>query len=86
MMRAKLFGYMERQAELSRRYPLSDNSLPARHARAISTYRCGDMRDAIAQTDTRAQERFPIGSLGWVRADYIVAFKGAKKSPLAIVP
>jgi predicted Zn-dependent protease len=207
MMRAKLIGYMDRQDEVSRRYPLSDNSLPARYARAISTYRYGDMRDAIAQIDglirstpgdpyfyelkgqallesghareaipplqravalapdpaliqielaqamiatdnakmadaavsllhaalikesesadaytqlamaygrksdyanadlasaqaafargdnktarelaARAQQRFPIGSPGWVRADDIVAYKGAKKSPLAIVP
>jgi predicted Zn-dependent protease len=192
---------------VSRRYPLTDNSLPARYARAISTYRYGDMRDAIAQIDglirstpkdpyfyelegqallesghatqaipplqraaslapdpaliqielaqamiatenakmvdaaiallraalirepesadaytqlamafgrkndyanadlasaeaafargdnktarelaARAKERFPIGSPGWVRADDIVAFKSAKKSPLAIVP
>jgi len=34
----------------------------------------------------RAQQRFPIGSPGWVRADDIVVYKGAKKSPLAIVP
>ncbi len=51
MMRAKLFGYMDRQAEVSRRYPPSDNSLPARYARALSTYRYGDMRDAIAEID-----------------------------------
>jgi predicted Zn-dependent protease len=51
MMRAKLFGYMDRQAEVSRRYPPSDNSLPARYARALSTYRYGDMRDAITQID-----------------------------------
>ena len=38
-MRAKLYGFMERPDALVRRYPLSDTSLPARYARAISTYR-----------------------------------------------
>ena len=35
-----------------RRYPPSDTSIPARYARAISTYRFGDMRAAIAQIDS----------------------------------
>jgi predicted Zn-dependent protease len=51
MMRAKLYGFMDPPNVLLRRYPLSDNSLPARYARAISTYRFGDLRDAIAQID-----------------------------------
>jgi predicted Zn-dependent protease len=51
MMRAKLYGFMERPDVLLRRYPFSDTSLPARYARAISTYRFGDMRGAIAQID-----------------------------------
>ncbi len=40
---------------MARRYPLSDTSLPARYARAISAYRHGDMRDAIAQIDSLIQ-------------------------------
>jgi predicted Zn-dependent protease len=51
MMRAKLFGFMNRPIEVSRRYPPTDNSIPARYARAISTYLYGDIRDAIAQID-----------------------------------
>jgi predicted Zn-dependent protease len=51
MMRAKLFGFMDPPNQLLRRYPLSDTSMPARYARAISTYRYGDLRDAIAQID-----------------------------------
>jgi len=207
MMRAKLVGFMDRQDEVSRRYPLTDNSLPARYARAISTYRYGDMHQAIDEIDglirsspgdpffyelkgqallesahareaipplqravalapdpaliqielaqamiaannakladaaipllhaalikepdsvdaytqlamaygrkndyanadlasaqaafargdnklarelaARAQQRFAVGSPGWVRADDIVMYKGAKKNPLAIVP
>jgi predicted Zn-dependent protease len=51
LMRAKLFGFIEHPDEVMRRYPASDTSLPARYARAISTYRFGDMRDAVAQID-----------------------------------
>ena len=39
MMRAKLSGFMERPDVVARRYPQTDQSLPARYARAISTYR-----------------------------------------------
>jgi predicted Zn-dependent protease len=51
MMRAKLFGFLDRPNNVYRRYPLSDHSLPARYARAIATYRYSDLRQAIAQID-----------------------------------
>ncbi|WP_458761114.1 M48 family metalloprotease [Afipia sp. TerB] len=51
MMRAKISGFMERPETVNRRYPISDNSLPARYARAIAAYRHGDPRAAIAQID-----------------------------------
>lgn len=52
MMRAKLYGFMDRPDAVLRRYPMSNTSLPARYARAISTYRNGDLRDAIADIDS----------------------------------
>ena len=55
MMRAKLFGFMDQPDTVLRRYPLSDTSLPARYARAISTYRHGDLRTAIAEIDSLIQ-------------------------------
>jgi predicted Zn-dependent protease len=51
MMRAKLYGFTERPDAVLRRYPATDTSLPARYARAISTYRYGDLHNAIAQID-----------------------------------
>jgi predicted Zn-dependent protease len=51
MMRAKLYGFMNPPNVVLRRYPLTDTSMPARYARAISTYRYGDLRDAIADID-----------------------------------
>ena len=47
LMRAKLYGFMERPDTVARRYPANDTSLPARYARAISTYRHADLRTAV---------------------------------------
>lgn len=55
MMRAKLYGFMDRPDTVLRRYPPSDTSLPARYARAISTFRHGDMRTAIAEIESLIQ-------------------------------
>jgi predicted Zn-dependent protease len=51
MMRAKISAFMERQDTVYRRYPLSNTGLPARYARAITTYLHGDLRSAITQID-----------------------------------
>jgi predicted Zn-dependent protease len=51
MVRAKISAFMERQDTVYRRYPLSNESLPARYAHAISTYLHGDLRSALAQID-----------------------------------
>src|SRR5882724_10292554 len=55
MVRAKISAFMERQDTVYRRYPLSNNSLPARYAHAISTYLHGDLRNALAQVDSLIQ-------------------------------
>src|SRR5437763_11960016 len=49
LMRAQLYGFMERPETVARRYPASDTSLPARYARAISAHRFSDPRTAVAQ-------------------------------------
>jgi len=61
MMRAKLSGFLERPDTVLRRYPLTDHSLPARYARAISTYRFSDLNRAIAEIDSliKAQPNNP---------------------------
>jgi predicted Zn-dependent protease len=51
LMRAKTSGFMEQRDTVLRRYPPSDTSLPAQYARAIATYRHGDLTVAIAQID-----------------------------------
>jgi predicted Zn-dependent protease len=55
LMRAKLYGFIERPDGVARRYPLSDTSLAARYARAISAYRFSDPRAALAQIDALIQ-------------------------------
>jgi predicted Zn-dependent protease len=55
LMRAKLFGFIERPDTVARRYPQSDTSLAARYARAISSYRFSDPRGAIGQIDALIQ-------------------------------
>jgi predicted Zn-dependent protease len=55
MMRAKLSGFLERPDTVARRYQANDHSLPARYARAISTYRNSDLRQAIVQIDSLIQ-------------------------------
>ena len=51
MVRAKISAFMERQDTVYRRHPLSNDSLPARYAHAISTYLHGDLRSALTQID-----------------------------------
>jgi len=55
MMRAKTSGFMEKQDTVYRRYPPTNDSLPARYARAITTYLHGDLRSALAQIDALIQ-------------------------------
>jgi len=57
MVRAKISAFMERPDTVYRRYPTTSNSLPARYARAIATYRHGDLRVALAQIDQLIQEQ-----------------------------
>ena len=55
MMRAKISGFLERQDTVYRRYPLSNTSLPARYAHAITTYLHGDLNSALTQIDSLIQ-------------------------------
>jgi predicted Zn-dependent protease len=56
MVRAKISAFMERPDTVNRRYAASGNTLPARYARAIVSYRHGDLRVALAQIDQLIQE------------------------------
>lgn len=49
-MVAKLMGFM-RPSNALRRYPATDNAIPARYARAIALYRTGRAAEAVTMTD-----------------------------------
>ena len=51
LVRAKLVGFMGTTSEIARRYPLSDQSLAGKYARAVSAYRFGRIADAQSQID-----------------------------------
>lgn len=55
MVRAKISAFMERQDTVYRRYPLSNTSMPARYAHAITTYLHGDLGNTLAQIDSLIQ-------------------------------
>ena len=55
LMRAKLAGFLDRGDTVARRYPYGDTSIAARYARAIATYRHGDLRVAVGQIDLLIQ-------------------------------
>ncbi|HEX9881257.1 MAG TPA: M48 family metalloprotease [Hyphomicrobium sp.] len=60
LMRAKLSGYLERPQIVYNRYPVTDNSLPARYARAIARFfqgGPGGLEGALAEMDGLLQAR-----------------------------
>jgi predicted Zn-dependent protease len=56
LVRAKLIGFTWTSGRVLTRYPLSDASLPARYARAISAYRFGPLAPAQRQIDALIAE------------------------------
>ncbi|MCC6890801.1 MAG: M48 family metallopeptidase [Hyphomicrobiales bacterium] len=55
LARAKLFGFIDPRDGVARRYPVSDQSLAARYARAIAAYRFGNLPAALQQIDALIQ-------------------------------
>lgn len=56
MMQAKLIGFIRTQGQTMARYPASDNSAPARYARAIAYYRVNRLADAQREMDSLLAE------------------------------
>lgn len=54
---AKLIGFLEPLATTLRRYPKTDESLPARYARAIGYYRATSLAQALLEIDRLIAER-----------------------------
>jgi predicted Zn-dependent protease len=51
LVRAKLIGFTWTASRIATRYPASDTSMPAKYARAISTYRFATLASAQSQID-----------------------------------
>lgn len=56
MMQAKLVGFIGPPNRVHSRYPVSDQSTPARYARAIAAYRAVDIKAALTQIETLIAE------------------------------
>lgn len=56
MMVAKLRGFIETPTVVMRRYPASDQSKPARYARAAAYFRAADLERALPQIDSLLAE------------------------------
>ncbi|MCX7329303.1 MAG: M48 family metalloprotease [Hyphomicrobiales bacterium] len=82
MMRAKLFGFAGNAAEVGRRYPLSDTSLPGRYARAISAYQSKRLPDALAQIDALLAEQ-PANPWFWELKGQVLLEFGRPQEALA---
>jgi predicted Zn-dependent protease len=82
LVRAKLIGFTWSPVQVMRHYPLSDNSLPARYARAIAVYRNGRAADALKQVEdlTRAK---PDDPYFWELYGQILLETGKPKEALA---
>lgn len=57
MMRAKIAGYLDRPQTVANTYPTSDQSLPARYARAIAANCAGRCDSAMGQIDALIAEQ-----------------------------
>ena len=64
MMRAKISGYLERTQVVLNRYPASDNSLPARYARAIARNCSGKCAEAMGEVDALLRDK-PDNAYFW---------------------
>ena len=55
-MQAKLVGFIQTQGQTLARYPLSDQSQPARYARAVAYYRVSDLAQARVELESLMAE------------------------------
>lgn len=56
MMQAKLRGFLNGPAEVYSRFPLSDQSKPARYARAVANFKQADLRNSLKEIDSLIEE------------------------------
>jgi predicted Zn-dependent protease len=55
LMQAKLLGFLSGAQVVFQKYPKGDKSLPGRYARAIASFRIGDLKNALPEIDALIQ-------------------------------
>lgn len=75
-MVAKIVAFIEPPEQVRRRYPTSDNSIPAQMARAILAHRSGDSAKAAAMIDILLAKESDNGFLHELKGQFL--FEGGK--------
>lgn len=83
LIRAKLAGYLERPLIVFNRYPQSNNTLPARYARAIARFFQGGLEPALPEVDALIRDRPEYPYFYELKGDFLMR---AGKSAQAIDP
>jgi predicted Zn-dependent protease len=84
MMRAKISGYLDRPQVVFNRYPASDNSLPARYARAIARNCSGKCIDAPGEIDALMREK-PDNPYFWELKANLLHWVGKDREALPLI-
>jgi predicted Zn-dependent protease len=82
MMRAKISGYLERPQVVFNRYPATDNSLPARYARAIAHNCSGKCTDAMGEVDALLRDK-PDNPFFWELKGNLLFWVGNQREAVA---
>ena len=82
MVRAKISGYLEGRQTVLNRYPASDNSLPARYARAIARNCSGKCDQAMGEVDALIKER-PDNPYFWEIKGSFYYWSGKQREAIA---
>jgi predicted Zn-dependent protease len=83
MARGKISGYLDRPQAVFNRYPASDNSLPARYARAIARNCSGRCDTHLAEVDALIRER-PENPYFWELKGNLLYWSGKHRD--SVVP
>ncbi|MGQ4272808.1 M48 family metalloprotease [Terrihabitans sp. B22-R8] len=82
MARAKIIGFMKPAASVAQTYPKSDTSLPAQYARAVSTYRFGNLDVAQRAIDALIAQQ-PANPYFWELKGQSLLEGGRAKAAIA---
>ena len=80
LMRAKLSGYLDRPQIVMNRYRQSDQSLPARYARAIATFFSRGVEAAVPEVDALIREQPQNAYFHELKADFMMRSGRAKEA------